>query len=775
MQQRTAGEAGHGAETVDLCAGWRFAYAIGAPDRVYASLDEAVAAGLTFHDAKVPGNLELDLQRLGKLADPFYGMNSEDLRELEFAHVWYARRFAAEERPGCTAELVLEGVDCCASIYLNGLHLGDIDNMLVEHVFDVTRHLCEDNELFIHIRPARVVAREYDYPPNLAAFISSYDSLYIRKAPHMYGWDIMPRALSAGLWRPVSLRYRPIERFEMLYLETMNLSPEQDRADLSLRYDTKLHMAPGDDCRIRLEGACEDATFLEEVKLFSPAGAHRFALADPRLWRPNGYGEPHLYRVRATLLKNSAVLDERVFSFGVRTVRLERTDVTDAEGSGEFCFYVNGERIFAKGSNWVPLDAFHSRDIERVDRVIDLAVAAHCNILRCWGGNVYESDRFFDLCDAHGLMVWQDFAMACALYPEDEAFQRRLADEAVKVVRRLRQHPSLVLWAGDNECDQGYHWHNMGDPNRNVLTRVVLPGVLGREDPRRPYLPSSPYISPAAFRAGEQALPEAHLWGPRGYYKAPFYRDAQCHFASEIGYHGCPDPESIRRFISPERVWPCTDNPEWNLHSTMPVPGHQVFGPDGARVMLMVNQIRALFGDVPDSIEEFAFASQATQGEAKKTFVEMFRGGKWRRTGIIWWNLMDGWPQMSDAVVDYYFTPKIAYRYITRSQQHVALMFREPDGLEQTLVAANDTREDATLHYTVTEIGSGRVISEGDALAPANETTPMATVPYDPDAQRCYLIAWSGPLGEGRNHYLAGRPPFRLAEYRDWVQSAGLV
>ena len=760
---------------MELCEGWFFSHTLSDPGREFMDLEEAQRAGLVFHEARVPGNLELDLQRLDRLPEPFQGMNIVRLRELEYAHVWYACRFSARPMPDHRAQLVFEGIDCCAAIILNGELLGEVDNMLVEHAFDVTELLRRDNELLVHILPARLAAKAYDYPPNLGAFATSFDALHVRKAPHVYGWDIMPRALSAGLWRPVSLRFLPPERIETTYLETAQIDADRQRADLVLKYLINTKGTVHDQYQLRLEGTCGDSHFLETVPAFSDAGLHRFSVDQPRLWWPNGYGTPNLYRVRVTLLKCDVVLDIREFDLGVRTVRLERTSVTDETGGGEFCFHINGERVFAKGSNWVPLDAFHSRDLERTEAVLDLAVEAQCNILRCWGGNVYESERFFTLCDAKGLMVWQDFAMACAVYPQDEGFQRRIADEARKVVRRLRQHPSLILWAGDNECDAAYGWFGQGDPNRNVLTRRVLPEVLQQEDPGRPYLPSSPYMDEEAYRAGENYLPENHLWGPRGYYKAAYYRSALCHFASEIGYHGCPAPESVRRFISPEHVWPYTDNPEWNLHSTSPVPGLPLFGAENARVELMANQIREFFGQIPETLEDFSFASQATQAEAKKTFIEMFRAGKWRRTGIIWWNLMDGWPQFSDAVVDYYFRKKLAYHFITRSQQHLCVMIQEPNGATQAVVAANDTLNDIRLKYAVSDIGGGEVVACGEAVATANQTTPLAEIPYETAGQRCYLIEWSSETGGGRNHYLAGTPPFDLEEYREWLRRACLL
>ena len=171
-------------------------------------------------------------------------------------------------------------------------------------------------------------------------------------------------------------------------------------------------------------------------------------------------------------------------------------------------------------------------------------------------------------------MVWQDFAMACAVYPQDAEFAERLRIEARAVIKRLRQHACLILWAGDNECDECFTSSPFPlDPADNVLTRQVLPSVLRQEDPFRPYLPSSPYLSPEVLARGTASMPEAHLWGARDNYRSEYYQNTSSHFVSEIGFHGCPAPSSVKKFISPDHVWPYSNNPEWKLHSTSPIPG----------------------------------------------------------------------------------------------------------------------------------------------------------------------------------------------------------
>jgi beta-mannosidase len=750
---------------VDLSGEWMFGHS---PDPKWFSMP-----GLK--PCSVPGAFELDLHAAGEMPDPYYGLNILKARDFEREYVWYVKRFPAAEKPGMAGELVFEGLDCFAEVWLNGTMIGYSDNMLVEQVFPTKGLLRGDNELKVRIRPAVEAARPFEYPPSLGAFRWNWESLFVRKAPHMYGWDIMPRAVSAGIWRPVRLRYLRPERLERVFLRTVSLAPGFSRAELVLDWRAALKGEPGVGYSLAVEGKCGNSRFAARGPADYSSGRMRFSVDDPLAWWPAGYGEPALYEVRASLLRNGREADALSFTHGIRTVSLDRTPVTAPDGEGRFHFLVNGTQVFARGTNWVPLDAFHGRDAERTTKAVEMAVDLNCNMIRCWGGNVYESDPFFDLCDRHGLMVWQDFAMACALYPQDAEFKSRLADEARRVVRRLRQHPSLVLWCGDNECDAARMdgWFGARrDPAENSLTREVLPGVLDEEDGTRPYIASSPLVEPEALKAGERSLPENHLWGPRGWYKSDFYTGALCHFVSEIGYHGCPDPESVARFISPGRLWPHRDNPEWNLHSTEPWtdPEARV---TAYRVDLMEKQVRMMFGAVPGELAGFSRASQAVQAEAMKFFIERFRSAKWRRSGIIWWNLVDGWPQFSDSLVDWYWRRKAAYEVVKRSQAPVCLMLSEPEGGEQELVAANDTLKDVRLSWRIRPAGPGDLLAEGSGTAPANRSTVLARIPAGGGGQEMLLMEWNGDAG-GRNHYLRGEPPFGLATYLGWLKAAGL-
>ncbi len=749
---------------------------------------------------KVPGVFGQDLYLTGKTGDPYYSLNILDLQNYEDTHLFYYRRFPSVT--GGRICLRFEGIDTFAAVFINGGFIGSTANMLITHELCIPgSFLKDDNEIFIHIIPASRVNGTRPTPANSASLEYLSDMLYIRRAPSLCGWDIMPRIPTGGIWRSAYIISKPDDGIADAFIYTVKAVDGGDSL-LYLRYTLNISDGGLKDYSVKAEGVCEDSRFYAENRIYGVCGTLKIHVPSSKLWYPKNYGEPSLYTVKVTLCKNGEPVDEYKTRVGIRTVRLERTSTTDKDGSGEFRFIINGKKIFYLGTNWVPLDAFHSNDIKRLDRAFELLLDTGCNGVRCWGGNVYESDRFFDLCDEHGIMVWQDFAMACGVYPQEEDFYDMISDEVRSVVKRLRSHASIILWAGDNECDYSYMYGSgvTLDPNGNAITRRVIPEILRAEDFSRPYLPSSPYIDEEGFRSGGGdgygALSEDHIWGPRDYYKGEYYKSTLCHFASEIGYHGCPSPSSLAKFISEENLYHWydekilqkegryTSNAEWRVHGSSPELSENA--PFAYRTALMVNQIKTLFGSVPEGLCDFALASQISQAEAMKFFIERFRLSKWRRTGIIWWNLIDGWPQISDAVVDYYYGKKLAYHYIRRSQQPVCFMFDEPEERGGKtcvrLCGVNDLQKDADCKYRVYRIGvlspdatgdfEKTEIANGVITLKDNESATAAYVGFDDHA--FYLIEWEYDGGTYRNTYLCGDPVISLEKYKKALDITGL-
>lgn len=729
--------------------------------------------------AVVPGNLEIDLQRNGIIEDPFYGKNFFD-RSAEYLHMFYTKDFELE----CGMKnpvLVFEGIDTCADIYLNGVIIKSTENMLIPHEISVAGMLKKGkNTLTVHIKPAVIEARKYPLALNENALEYNYESLYIRKAPHMYGWDIFPRIVSGGIFRPVYLIERGLDRVSEFYGYTSDIT--ERGAKLYFAYNTEISSDDITRYTVKLEGRCKESVFSLTSKLYHTGGRMSLTVKDPMLWWPRNAGEANLYDVTFTLYKDGEVADVHRTRMGIRTVELDRTSTTNEAGEGQFCFIVNGKPIFCMGTNWVPIDSLHSRDAERLPGILPMLTDIGCNIIRIWGGGIYEDERLYNYCDEQGIMVWQDFVMGCAVYPQDEDFQRKIREEASVIVKKLRMHPSIILWAGDNENDFVYYYKWNGakrrDPNTNILTRRVLPEVLNMHDYVRPYLPSSPYVDEEAYKSGGK-ISEDHLWGPRDYFKGKYYKNTVCHFASETGYHGCPSPASLEKYIPKEFLftaknandWDGINNEMWLAHASSP---ETETGPYLYRIRLMADQVTTLFGaTVPCDLDSFAKASQISQAEAKKYFIERFRVTKWRRTGIIWWNLIDGCPQISDAVVDYYYCKKLAYHYIKRSQEPLALIFDEPKDGVLTLYAVNDFARDSEFTYKVTDMTEGAVVLEGKGYAPADASTALCSLGIREDEKHFYLVEWNDGGKSYSNHYMTNIKDIDFSEYMGYISKCG--
>lgn len=759
-------------------------------------------------DAEVPGNFELDMHRAGLLPDIFEGSNPLLCQKQENKHLWYVKEFTVTQISDKDLFLRFEGIDTFADIYLNGDLIGDCDNMLIEHEFPVNKHIKKGkNKITVHIYPTAIKAREYD--ENIMAVSQPYneDSLHVRKAPHMFGWDIMPRIVSGGLWRSVSLIEKSKHRIKDFYIGTLNINPREKSAHLT----GQIRIHTEDDLLSEYEavvsGVCGDSHFEESIRFFGVNRNFNILFYNAKYWYPKNMGEQNLYFVEVKLYRDGELCDTYTTKFGIRLIELCRTSVIDENGNGKFEFLINGKKTFIMGTNWVPLDAFPSQGEKRVIKALEMVEDIGCNMIRLWGGNIYECDAFYDWCDEHGIMLWQDFIMGCAYYPQYAEFQEKLRKEAIVVVKRLRSHASLVLWAGDNECDsfctQTCKNGNYLDPNLNILTRKVLPDVLRVYDGFRPYLPSSPYFDEKAFALlGKNKPSEQHLWGPRNYFKSDFYKNATALFASETGFHGCPSPLSLKKYITEDHLWPIIlpngrPDPEWIVHATSMETEH--IGRHEYRIALMLRQVAVLFSDMPDgntgrataeescdyfervktifgdgkqAIDGIAKASQIFQAEAFKFMIERFRIRKATHGGLIWWNLLDGWPQISDAVVDYYFVKKLAYGYIKNSQQPLCLMFDEPtEDNKINLFAANELPTQKDFTYTVTCINDNSIVANGEATVDADGILQIDAITVDPNQKEMFLIEWQYDGKTYRNHFINNIRGINFDTYIDFLKS----
>lgn len=362
------------------------------------------------------------------------------MREYEGYQWMYSRKFPSPGlKGGERAVLKFGGIDTFADIFLNGEKIGEAGNMLIPHSFDITERLSKggDNSLDVIIRSAVMESNGR----KLGAISSAYDSEGVRKAPHMYGWDIMPRLLSAGLWKGAGVEILKPARIDDIFFMTVSADPDKNEAVCAARI--RLSIPRGQlgklsaEAKLSLGGKTVWSQKMHADKFtLSPNGIR---IKDAKLWWPRGYGESPLYSLEVRLLSpDGKILDSKTRNVGLRTVGLERSDVFKNGDKGKFEFRVNGRKIYIKGTNWTPLDALHSRDPQHLKKALEMAADLNCNMLRCWGGNVYESDAFYDFCDENGILVWQDFSLACTTPPQDDAFAKAMEEEARSVVERLR-------------------------------------------------------------------------------------------------------------------------------------------------------------------------------------------------------------------------------------------------------------------------------------------------------------------------------------------------
>ena len=780
-----AGLALPAAQIVSLDGEWRLDY-FPQPDDGAVREVAAVPSNAKTVKATVPGNCELDLVNAGVLPPPEIGLNVLKLRPYEGYQWLYSKTFAKPDiAEGQRAMLVFEGIDTLADVFLNGTKIGETDNMLVAHSFDVTRFLKNgDNNVQVLIRSVMCEAQQMTIGElgwSMGDLLA--DAEPFRKAGHMGGWDIFPRAFVSGLWRGVRLEVQDAVRIDQTAWIVRSLDAAGKRADVLVTCRVQAPFRRLGNASIRyVISHGGNAAAERRLPLDTYHGIARLDVRNVELWWPKGMGRPVLYDATIEIADDKGMLLARHSEkIGFRTITLERDDVYGPDRPGQFLFRVNGEPCYVRGSNWVPLDAFHGRDGKFMQSTLELFDDLNCNMVRVWGGGVYEPDEFFDFCDAHGIMVWQDFMTGCSVFPQSDDYAKATEKEVLAIVLKYRNRASLALWSGNNENDGAFQW-NLGDlardPNLDRNSRTTIPNVLFEFDVTRPYLPSSPYWSPDVVK-GIAKPSEDHLWGARTYYKTDYYTNSPCWFASEMGYHGMPGRESLERMMTGERVYPWKGTParfekdhrklewndEWLLKASNPLlRRHSSLM---RRNDLMTNQIRIMFGGVDTDLDTFIAQSQFVQAEAMKTFCELFRSRKFTRfNGLVWWNVRDGWPQLSDAVVDYYGGKKQAYYALKNAQRDQIVCVVD----DHTAWAVNDARRPVKGRAVFTDAETGeRRLAVDDFEIPANGKLALGSVPFE--GQGVVLIDAVLDGQPFKSHFLYGEPPFNWRSICRWLRN----
>jgi beta-mannosidase len=655
--------------------------------------------------ARVPGSNHTDLLANKAIPDPFFRDNEAKVQWIGYADWEYETAFEADASTLARdrVELVFEGLDTYATVFLNGARVLDADNMFRTWRVDAKPHLkAGSNALRIVFRSPinEVLPRMYAMKYELPAVNDQGEktSAHTRKAPYQYGWDWGPRFVTAGVWRPVRLEAWDAARISSLYVTTTSAS--KAAADLSATVAIEA-TKPGE-ATVVVDGV--GAPVERKVRLAAGSNTVTVPLRveQPRLWWPNGLGEQPLYTIRTRLTAGGAS-DERETRIGIRTVELrQRPD----EWGKSFELVVNGVPVFAKGGNWIPADSFPERVTpERYRHLLDSCRRANMNMVRVWGGGIYESDEFYDLCDEMGLLVWQDFMFACSMYPGDEQFLENVRQEAIDNVVRLRNHPSVALWCGNNEVETA--WHHWGWKQRLPaslwddylkLFHGVLPKVVAEHDPSRAYWPSSP-SSNLEDDADSQKIGDVHYWGV-WHASLPFkeYEKQVPRFMSEYGFQSFPAKATVETYTLPE---------DWYIESAV-MKAHQRH-PRGNE---LIREYMLRDYPEPKDFDSFLYVSQVLQAEGMRIGTEHFRRSMPRTMGALYWQVDDCWPVASWSGMDYYGRWKAMHYYARRFFADVLVSATERDGaVELSVVSDRVAPARGTLRLRLLDF-NGKVLDE---------------------------------------------------------------
>jgi beta-mannosidase len=648
--------------------------------------------------ATVPGHVHSDLVRAGVIGDPFFRLGELGARWVDEADWTYRTVFSAERVETGRQFLLFHGIDTVGRVFLNGQLLGSVENYFLAHRFDVTGVLKDgENELTVELDSALRVGRE-----RAAAYLGDGTSergrqtyfnfaprAFLRKPQYMFGWDWGPELVSCGIPGNVELLSVPVaEILDWSFdydLHSENLADIRISVTVEKFDDSPLLVG----CAIYAPG---DNT--PDVEIVGPAGVYtaNLEILDQEVtrWHPSGRGPQRRYllNLRVRRPADKEILAHKGVSIGFRTITLSTED-------GEMAFLVNGEKLFAKGANWIPDGCFPGEITKnRLRERLTQARDAGFNMLRVWGGGLYESEEFYDLCDSLGLLVWQDFPFACSSYPDDLAeFVESVEKEAIQNVQRLRHRACLCLWCGGNENLELFQgrWSGADQATKffgEKLISETLPGVLERYDPRTPYLPNSPWGDEGEGNCQNENVGDAHYWNvwhakePTSNGDWTNYAKSRCRFSSEFGFaapagHAAWDScltqsdKTVRSLAS-----------QWHDKTRK---GYETY----------LNFISMHFPE-PKNWDELVYFGQANQAMALSFGIEHWRRQMGRCWGTLYWQLNDCWPTHSWSTIDSAGVPKLAYWAVKRSYADLLLSLVPPSsGAEGTVEAhlVSDLRE----------------------------------------------------------------------------------
>jgi beta-mannosidase len=651
--------------------------------------------------AAVPGTVHTDLLSNGKIEDPFYRLNEHDVQWIDKANWEYKTTFTVDDTilDRDRIELEFKGLDTYADIFLNGKKLLSADNMFREWKTEVKKTLKDgENELLVVFRsPIAEGIKKYDAQGYVIP-VSDNDlaepgqvedgkkvSIYTRKAGYHFGWDWGPRLVTSGIWRPVFLNAWDEASIENLQIIQHEVSEEKATFTAVFEIDAE------DDGRANLS-VSNDGTVLATSAVELKKGVAKynvdFEIASPKLWWTNGLGEQHLYNLTGILNINNRSTSAKT-RIGIRTLELVREK--DEHGTS-FYFKLNGHPVFMKGANYIPNDVFLPRVTpENYRIVVETARISNNNMLRVWGGGVYEEDLFYDLCDEAGILVWQDFMFACAMFPGDEAFLENVKHEAIDNVKRLRNHPSIGLWCGNNEilaAWKDWGWENAerakSEENAGKIWKAyedifhkILPGVVAEYDPQRSYWSSSP-SSGTGIRA-DLINGDEHYWGV-WWGKQPFqtYATHLSRFMSEYGFQSFPEISTVEKYALPD---------DYDIYSEVMKSHQRSSIGNGTIEFYMLKEYKK-----PKDFESFLYVNHVLQAEGIKFGLEGHRRAMPFCMGSLYWQINDVWPVASWSSTDYFQKWK-ALQYFVKKGFEPVLVSPFIDDIKLKVAIVNDRLE----------------------------------------------------------------------------------
>ncbi|RAR50238.1 beta-mannosidase [Flavobacterium lacus] len=620
------------------------------------------------HKATIPGTVHTDLFQNQLIPDPFFGANEKELQWIENENWEYETYFALSESEfkNQNIDLEFEGLDTYATVFLNGNVVIEANNMFRKWIVSAKSNLkIGTNHLKISFHSA--VQKGKEEAKKLAYTLPEKERVFVRKAQYQFGWDWGPRFVTAGIWKEVHLKCWNKAKIENILYEQKLLNSEIAKLNCVFTITTE----KSGKYQIRLG----EKPFPFQLKKGQNTVKIPIEIPNPILWWCNGLGVPHQYIFRFSLEQNGAILDEKELKIGLRTIELVQEN--DQKGKS-FYFRLNGKPLFMKGANVIPPDSFLPRVTDSVYRsMVKEAKNANMNMLRVWGGGVYADDAFYDACDSNGILVWQDFMFACAMYPGDEQFVENVKQEVIDNVIRLRNHPSIALWCGNNENEEGWHnwgWQKQFNYSKSDSTKVwndyqkvfhdlipkTLDSLLSKTENR--YWPSSPSLGWGRKESLTQG--DVHYWGV-WWGKEPFeiYNQKVGRFVSEYGFQGMPNLETLKKVISDE-----------DLNFTSEAFKNHQKHPIGFET---VNEYMERDYRVPKNIEDYTYVSQLLQARGMQIAIEAHRRAKPYCMGTLYWQLNDCWPVTSWSSMDFYGNWKAFHYQAKRSYENLLLAVQE--------------------------------------------------------------------------------------------------